>query len=124
MSKPDSESIPKLLHTMARNKLAHEVQKHRAGRRDYRREEPIDRGGAEPAAVADTPSEIASYRELLAEVKRRLSPEELRIAELRDLGVDWSGIARQLGGTADGRRMQFARAIARITDDLELKTQG
>lgn len=119
LSGPDQ--LPKLLHTMARNKLAHQVQKQRAGRRDYRREESMDRGIAEPAAVADTPSAIVSYRELMAEVRKRLSAEELRIVELRDQGVDWAGVARELGGTADGRRMQFARALGRITQDLDLK---
>lgn len=68
-----------------------------------------------------TPSQIASYRELLAEVRRRLSTEELRIAEMRDHGSDWATIAKELGGTPDGRPMQFARAIARIADGLDFE---
>ena len=118
LSEPDH--LPKLLHAMARNKLAHEVQKQRAGRRDYRREEPIAASHIEPVAVSDTPSQIASYRELLLEVRRRLSSEEVKIAELRDRGNDWAAIARELGGTPDGRRMQLARAIGRIADELDL----
>ena len=118
LNEPDQ--LPKLLHAMARNKLAHQVQKLRAGRRDYRRDQPIEIAHSEPADMNDTPSQIASYRELLAEVRRRLSPEELRIAEMRDRGQDWATIAKHLGGSADGRRMQFARAIGRVADDLDL----
>ncbi len=118
LNEPDQ--LPKLLHAMARNKLAHQVQKQRAGRRDYRREEQIEVGHLEPVASIDTPSQIASYRELLTEVRRRLSPEELKIAELRDRGSDWAAIAKEMGGTADGRRMQLARAIGRIADELDL----
>ena len=34
---------------------------------------------------------------------------------------DWAEIARQLGGTPDGRRMQLTRALDRVSGELGLE---
>ena len=116
----EPQQLPKLLHAMVRNKLAHQIQKLRAARRDYRREESLNGRGGEPVAAGDSPSQLASRYELLREFQRRLSAEERSIFALRDAGCDWAAIATELGGTPDGRRMQLNRALTRISDELHV----
>ena len=45
----------------------------------------------------------------------QLTEEERQIAELRMLDRDWATIATILGGTAEGRRKQWARVVQRLT---------
>ncbi|WZO97818.1 ECF-type sigma factor [Isosphaeraceae bacterium EP7] len=118
----EPSQLPKLLNTMARNKLAHEVQRLRAGRRDYRRAEPMESGFAGPASTADSPSEMISRGELLSEFRSHLTEEEKQIVALRDSGLDWVGLAARMGGTPDGRRMQLTRAISRIALALRINS--
>jgi hypothetical protein len=72
------------------------------------------------AEVQESPSQVVSNRELLELFRNRLSEEELRIADLRALGHDWAAIAEAFGGTAEGRRKQLNRAIARVSAELGL----
>ncbi len=110
----------KLLMGMARNKLAFQVRKQRAQRRDHRRlEAPADNQLEVPAGGA-SPSQVVAGRELLAEVRKRLSPEERQLADLKGQGRDWAEIAAILGGTPEARRKQLARAIDRVAQDLGL----
>ena len=114
------EQLTALLMRMSRHKLACAVRKQTARRRDVRR---TDAGGLDEAAaaVADpTPSAKYADQDLLAEVRRRLSDEERRIADRRAEGDDWAAIAAALGGTPDGRRMQLARALDRVAEQLGL----
>jgi RNA polymerase sigma-70 factor (ECF subfamily) len=114
------EQLTALLVQMAKNKLSCEVRRQTARRRDVRR---TDAGGLDGAAVAaadPTPSAHCAGRELLQEVRSRLSDEERRIADRRAGGDDWAAIAADLGGTPDGRRMQLARALDRVTEQLGL----
>jgi RNA polymerase sigma-70 factor (ECF subfamily) len=105
----------RLLVVTTRHKLAHQEHKHRAVRRDYRRVE-----GRDPAYVdgqtaeASSPSRLVAGRELWEEYRRRLSDEERALADLRSQGCDWSEVAARLGGTVQGRRKQFARAVSRV----------
>lgn len=113
------EQLVALLVQMARHKLGHQVSRQTAQRRDVRRTE----GGLDglPVTATDpTPSECCADRELLREVLGRLPEDERRIADRRAEGRDWAAIAAELGGTADGRRMQFARALDRVTEQLGL----
>ena len=66
------------------------------------------------------PGAQAEARELLAEALRRLSPEERRLLELRDEGRAWGEIAAALGGTPDALRVQLARAVDRVSAELDL----
>ncbi len=117
----------RLLVGMARNKLSEEVRHHHRQRRDLRRVAP---GGAEgePIEVAEprgeTPSQVVSRLELLQMARERLSEEEGRIADLRRQGYDWAAVAGQVGGTAEGRRKQLARAVARVEQELGLDSFG
>ena len=61
-----------------------------------------------------------SGRELLQQVRERLSKEERQLADLRGQGYEWAEIAAQVGGTAHARRMQLARAANRVARRLGL----
>jgi RNA polymerase sigma factor (sigma-70 family) len=113
------EQIVSLLVRIARNKLINTVGRHQALRRDVRRDEPIDEQTA-PCDANQSPSQIASSKELLAEVRRRLDEDERAVADRRGQGVAWQEIAAELGGTAEGRRKQLSRALDRVAQELEL----
>ena len=55
-------------------------------------------------------------RDRQQEVRRRLSPDERQILELRNQGHDWAGIAAQLGGGAEALRKKLARALDRVAE--------
>lgn len=118
LQRPDQ--LVKLLVTMARNQLVSAARRHCSQRRDHRR----------IAAAADlheiagdqsTPSQKIAGRELVERFQQRLSDEEKQIAELRGQGLDWAAVARQLGGSAQARRVQLARAQERAGQGLGLE---
>jgi hypothetical protein len=59
-------------------------------------------------------------RDLLEEVERRLSRDELAILALRNQGCDWATIAAELGPGAEALRKRFTRAIDRVAEELGL----
>jgi RNA polymerase sigma-70 factor (ECF subfamily) len=123
LEQPDQ--LPRLLVAMTRHKLAKQVRRHGAERRDYRRLEGADPAYlAGQAAAGASPSRLVAGRELLAEFRRRLSDEERLLADLRGQGCEWAEIAAKLGGTPQARRKQLARAIDRVEQDLEPTEAG
>jgi RNA polymerase sigma-70 factor (ECF subfamily) len=112
--------LVRLLVKMARHKLASAARRELRHKRDHRRA-----GGAEElegvAAREDSPSELVAGRELLQRFHSSLTEEERRLVELRQEGLAWADIAARLGGTAQARRMQLARAVERISRDLGLE---
>jgi RNA polymerase sigma factor (sigma-70 family) len=116
--------LVRLLVTIARNKVAYQARRQQAQRRDQRRNVAADREGWEPAGAEPSPSRVVSGRELLAELRRRLTPEELRVADLRAEGQQWAEIAATLGGTAQARRRQLARALDRVAAQVNLEGRG
>jgi RNA polymerase sigma-70 factor (ECF subfamily) len=115
------EQLVRLLVTIARNKVAYQARRQQAQRRDQRRDVEAGRPGLELAGSEPSPSRVVSGRELLAELRRRLSPEELRVADLRAEGRPWAEIAAALGGTAQARRKQLARALDRVAAQVNLE---
>jgi RNA polymerase sigma-70 factor (ECF subfamily) len=116
------EQLLKLLLRMARNKLVAQVRRQQAQRRDSQRLAahcPVD-WVLVPDPVGD-PSQVVERRELLQEFRKRLSPEERELADLRAQGVDWSAIVAQLGGTPESRRKQLSRAVDRVVHQLGLE---
>ena len=112
--------LMKLLAVMARNKLHNHARRQRATRRDYRRLREGDPGEREFVDPHSGPGEVAADRELLHEFRRRLSAEELQLAEQRTLGRSWPEIAAEAGGSPDGLRMRLNRAIERVSHELGL----
>jgi RNA polymerase sigma-70 factor (ECF subfamily) len=108
----------KLLVAMARNKLAIQARKHYSQRRGGRQDTGDTPEGLEAVAAGPSPSQVVAGRELLNEVRRRLTEEENQLAELRAQGCGWNEIASQVGGTPQARRMQLSRAVDRVARQL------
>jgi RNA polymerase sigma-70 factor (ECF subfamily) len=114
------EQLLRLLVSMARNKLASAARRQYRQRRDNRRVAGGSDGLGEVAGGDPTPSRIFAGQELLDRFRAGLSDEERQVADLRGQGLAWADIAQQLGGTAQARRMQLARAVERVTRQLGL----
>ncbi len=112
--------LVKLLVVMARRKLAQQVRRERAQRRDHRRLEPAPSDVLEAAAARPSPSAEVAGRELLDAFRQRLSDEERQLAERRAQGEAWADIAAEMGGTAQARRKQLERAVERVSRELGL----
>jgi RNA polymerase sigma-70 factor (ECF subfamily) len=114
------EDLVKLLVTMARNKLAGQARRERQQRRDHRRAVAgLDQdrlAGRDPTA-----SQHLAAQELLEEVRRRLSPAEQQLVELRQEGLDWAAIATRLGEGQVVLRKRLSRALDRVTRELGLE---
>jgi RNA polymerase sigma factor (sigma-70 family) len=106
----------RLLITMAKNRVIDHARKP-ANRPDSFGAD--DREYQVPGR-GDTPSVTIAHKELLSEMRRRLTPEERQLSELRAAGHDWAGIAAQLGGSPDTLRKRLERAMDRITKELGL----
>lgn len=73
-----------------------------------------------PASAGASPSQVMIWRELLEKFRAGLSAEKRQFADLLADGQAWADIAAQLGGTADGRRVQLNRAVSRVSQELGL----
>lgn len=111
------ERLVSLLVVMTRNKVAAAARRQHSQRRDARRAAPADEL-AEAVDPGPSPSEQISGQELVERFRSSFSDEESRIAELRKEGLNWGEVANRLGGTAQARRVQFARAVDRISQQL------
>jgi len=118
------EQLVKLLIRMTRNKLALQVRRQRAGRRDSRLTLATRVDEIEIASTTPEPSQLASDHDLIDTFRLRLGEEERRIADLRAEGWEWSEIAARLGGSPQARRMQLARAVNRVARTLKLDDDG
>lgn len=113
----------KLLTTMARNKLLTHVQAQRSARRDYRR---VVEGLADEQpglARGPEPSQVAANRELLVQLRSRLSDDERLLADRRAAGCSWKEIAAETGGQPNTLRMQLTRALDRVLKELGLESR-
>lgn len=110
-----------LLVKMAQNKLAMQVRGQHRARRDVRRSHAALVEWAGIASTAPDPSRYAAGKELLQRALGIMSADIRAIAERRMDGESWSDIASSMGGTPDGRRMQYERAVDNVADTLELR---
>jgi RNA polymerase sigma-70 factor (ECF subfamily) len=117
LKQPDQ--LLRLLVVMTRRKLANQARRHCRKMRDCRRLAECDPADFDGRTAAPSPSRLVVGRELLAEVNRRLSEEERLLADLRADGCGWTEIAARLGGTAEARRKQLARAVDRVEQQLK-----
>jgi RNA polymerase sigma factor (sigma-70 family) len=119
----DPAEVIKLLVGMAHNKLAFQVRKERQQCRDNRRVQDLGEQAFEPPGSGPSPSEVVSGEELLQRVRQDLSEEERQLADLRSQGQSWDAIAVTMGGTAQARRKQLERAIARVVERFGLNEE-
>jgi RNA polymerase sigma-70 factor (ECF subfamily) len=116
LEQPDQ--LLRLLVVMTRHKLSNQQRRHRAEMRDCRRLAAYDPAYLDGRTATPSPSRHVAGRELLEEVNRQLSKEERLLADLRADGCEWAEIAARLGGTAEARRKQLARAVDRVEQQL------
>jgi RNA polymerase sigma-70 factor (ECF subfamily) len=115
--------LVKLLIGMAQNKLAQQIRNQSRQRRDYRRAKSLGEEQHEHPASDPSPSAIVAGDELLAAARQALSEEERQLADRRALGQSWDQIAAEMGGTAQARRKQLERAIARVVKRFGLNEE-
>lgn len=108
------EHLINLLTTIARNKLTNQVNRHRAQRRDVRKNVTIETEGMAILDRASDPSEQVSAREILEQVRRGLDSTERYLADQRALGRTWQDIADEVGGTDVALRKKLTRALDRV----------
>jgi RNA polymerase sigma-70 factor (ECF subfamily) len=116
----DGGGVVKLLVGMAHNKLAEQVRKQRRQCRDYRRAQPLGEEARQTPASDPTPSAIIVGEELLQAARQELSEKERQLADRRLHGQKWEQIATKMGGTAQARKKQLERAVARVAQRLGL----
>ncbi len=109
---------------MSRKKLIDKSRRAGAARRDYRR---VHEGAADQekqwAAAQPSPSREVAGRELLEEVRRRLTDAERQIADRRAAGLNWQDVAAELGGKPDALRKQLTRGVERVSRELGLEPE-
>lgn len=116
-----SDQLLKLLVTMARNRLTDHALRHRAARRDYRRDKHAEWAKDELVDPGPSASDVVVGKELLEAFRAKLTAAERNLADQRALGRPWSEIAAETGGTPDALRVQLGRAVGRVTRELRLE---
>lgn len=114
----DSGQFMKLLVTMARNKFRDHVRRHGTSRRGGGTTKAEEAVLPQVPAPGATPSQIVGDRELLEEIRRRLNDEERSLAASWVQGEHWGEIAKDRGVNAETLRKRLARAIQRVTEQL------
>jgi ECF sigma factor len=109
-----------LLTKMAQNKLNMRTRGHFRECRDIRRHEALTIDQVDIGSRSPGPLRQVAGRDLLEHVLDVMSPEIRAIAQKRMRDSSWSEIASTLGGTAEGRRKQFERAVDLIGDRLDV----
>ena len=118
------EQLSGLLMKMAQNKLRMRARDQLRQRRDIRRLSHTDVEDAKVSSEEPGPEEAIDDKDLL-EHALNLMPAEIRaIADRRIAGELWPQIADAMGGTPDGRRKQFERAVLPIAESLRLRSLG
>ena len=121
----EPEELVRLLVTMTRNKVASASRKQYRQKRDQRRMEVDDSQRLAGVAGVDlTASQVVSGRELVDHARGLFRGDERQIADLRANGAVVGGDRRAIGGTAQARRVQYSRAVARVAQELGLNEEG
>ena len=121
---PGPDELVKLLNVLTRNYVIDEYRKEQTCRRRSSRVTDHDSETDILSAVlapTGTPSRIVSDAELDRELRRRLSPEELLLAEQAPPAA--AGRTRSCGGHPSGRsgRKRLHRAMSRVCRELGLE---
>lgn len=111
------EDLLRLLAIMVRNKVADEARRKDLGRDA----EELEGAAAAVPAPGPSPSVVAATRELAAAARARLPADLREVLALRDESLGWNEIATRVGGTPEGLRKRWTRAIDDIARDLGLE---
>jgi hypothetical protein len=108
-----------LLSKMAQNKVRMRAREQFRQRRDVRRLSQINIENAKIRGSKPGPEEPVDDQDLVDRALDMMPPEIRAIADRRMAGALWPEIADAMGGTPDGRRKQFERAVLPIAQSLE-----
>jgi len=117
------EHLKNLLLIMSKHRFMHHVRSNRALRRDIYRTTSMPTGAMNQlpeSSNREMPDDAVVENELLQMIRGRLTPEERELAERRARGESWADVVKEMGGTVDGRRVQLARAEARVAAEFGL----
>jgi RNA polymerase sigma factor (sigma-70 family) len=115
------EDLKKLLMKITSNKITSWARKQQAARRNPQRLQCDDPNQAEGIDSAPSPSQVVANKELVQEIRRRMSAAEQQLMELRLANFSWEEIAGKSGSTPDQARMQYNRAIERVKRELGIE---
>jgi hypothetical protein len=107
-----------LLAKMAQNKVRMRAREQFRQRRDVRRLSQVDVENAKIPGFQAGPEEPVDDQDLVDRSLDMMPPEIRAIADRRMAGELWPEIADAMGGTPDGRRKQFERAVLPIAQSL------
>ena len=120
LNSPDD--LRKLLAVMARNKVVTQARRPHVQRRQERQLDNGDSGAVGmPASPEPGPSRQAEARDLLEQVRGRLTEEERWLADQRAGGRPWAEIAAERNGSAEALRKKLERALDRVAQELGLE---
>jgi RNA polymerase sigma factor (sigma-70 family) len=114
------DQLLKLLAQMARHKVTDHMRHERAERRDLARLVGDAEAAGAVAAGDASPSRQVAGKELLLEVRKRLSAEEAELADLRAQGREWADIGRERDESPEALRKRLARGLDRVAQQLGL----
>lgn len=114
------EDLRKLLVGIANKKFLMLQRRESATKRDRKQTMPLEKM-AEPVCYrsSETQQQI-EYDELMTEINKRLSSQELELLELRRKGVSWCEIATPRNEDAALLRKRLSRALRRVSSELGL----
>jgi hypothetical protein len=107
-----------LLAKMAQNKVRMRAREQFRQRRDVRRLSQINIENVMIRGCQPGPEEPVDDQDLIDRALDMMPPEIRVIADRRMAGQLWPEIADAIGGTPDGRRKQFERAVLPIAESL------
>jgi RNA polymerase sigma-70 factor (ECF subfamily) len=118
-----AEDLRKLLAIMARNKVITQARRPHVSRQQERALHDGDSDVNRPLASREPgPSYQAEARDLLDQVRRRLTDEERWLAEQRANGRPWAEIAAECNGSPEALRKKLERALDRVSRELGLES--
>jgi DNA-directed RNA polymerase specialized sigma24 family protein len=120
----EAQDMFKLLNVMTHNLMLDELRKSRRQSRDRRREQDRMIGDLDVldlvADPAGTPSKIVAGHEIIGEIRRRMSGDELYLLEQRAVGRGWADLAAEQGCQPDALRKKLDRAVQRVFGELDI----
>jgi RNA polymerase sigma-70 factor (ECF subfamily) len=116
------DDLRKLLAVMARNKVIAQARRPHVSRQQERQLDNGDSGVVGmPASPEPGPSRQAEARDLLDQVRARLTEEERWLADQRAGGRPWAEIAAERNGSQEALRKKLERALDRVSQELGLE---
>ena len=117
------EQLLVLLITMTRNRV---IDEHRRQTTAKRSGGDINDAVSPDELVEHSPGPrtAAAARELLTEVRSRLSQDELAIADRRGAGQSWEEISAELKESAESLRKRLERALQRVREEMNVSSEA